>query len=119
PTLSPRFAGDDAPGTIHLAAYMDQELAGCVTFIRSPFEGRPAFQVRGMAVDTGCQGYGIGRALLAAAEKVVGQDEASHLWWCNARASAVGFYQKLGWQVVSEEFDVPGIGPHARMICRF
>ncbi len=35
--------------------------------------------------------------------------------WCNARMAAVGFYRRAGFEVVSEEFDVPGIGAHVVM----
>ena len=35
--------------------------------------------------------------------------------WCNARLPAVGFYRRGGFEVVSDEFDVPGIGPHVVM----
>jgi ribosomal protein S18 acetylase RimI-like enzyme len=36
--------------------------------------------------------------------------------WCNARTSAIGFYEKLGMKVISEEFEIPVIGPHKVMI---
>ena len=32
--------------------------------------------------------------------------------WCNARLHAVGFYERQGWKVEGDEFDVPDIGPH-------
>jgi hypothetical protein len=35
--------------------------------------------------------------------------------WCNARVPAANFYRKLGWQVVSEVFEIPTAGPHVRM----
>jgi hypothetical protein len=31
---------------------------------------------------------------------------------------AVVFYRRLGWEVVSEVFDVPDVGPHHVMIRR-
>lgn len=44
------------------------------------------------------------------------RDEPGWLVWCNARTSAIGFYEKLGWQVVSEPFDVLTAGPHVKMV---
>jgi predicted GNAT family N-acyltransferase len=35
--------------------------------------------------------------------------------WCNARQVAVNFYANVGFEVVSKEFDIPGIGPHYAM----
>jgi predicted GNAT family N-acyltransferase len=35
--------------------------------------------------------------------------------WCNARQSAEAFYQRHGWQGVSEPFVIEPIGPHRRM----
>lgn len=40
---------------------------------------------------------------------------ASYIW-CDARSAAVDFYKKLGFETVSVEFEVPGIGPHYKMI---
>jgi hypothetical protein len=44
-----------------------------------------------------------------AAEKGMG------LLWANVRKGAVEFYQKCGWGIVSEEFEVPTAGPHFKM----
>jgi predicted GNAT family N-acyltransferase len=38
--------------------------------------------------------------------------------WCNARVRARSLYERAGFTVVSEEFDVPEIGPHLVMECR-
>ena len=67
-----------------------------------------------MATDAGVRGAGYGAALLAGCvEEVVGAGGTE--LWCNARMVAVGFYRRAGFEVVSEEFDVPGIGPHVVM----
>jgi GNAT superfamily N-acetyltransferase len=69
-----------------------------------------------MATAPGWQGRGVGRSLLQYAEALLAGDR---LWWCNARASAIGFYERQGWTVVSEVFDIPTAGPHRRMIRRW
>jgi predicted GNAT family N-acyltransferase len=113
------FAGDDAPETRHYAALQRQEVVGCATFTRASFVAQwgdaPALQLRGMATRSDLVGRGIGRALLAAAIADVRAAGETRLW-CNARTSAVGFYEAMGWRVVSEPFEVEGIGPHVKMI---
>jgi hypothetical protein len=32
--------------------------------------------------------------------------------WCNARKRALPFYINMGFEVISDEFEVAGIGPH-------
>ena len=60
---------------------------------------------------------GVGAQLLLALEHWVREPESpTRLLWCNARVPAVPFYQKHGWQVVSEPFEVPTAGPHVKMI---
>jgi ribosomal protein S18 acetylase RimI-like enzyme len=36
--------------------------------------------------------------------------------WCQARERAVSFYERAGFQVVGEPFDVPKIGEHRGMV---
>ena len=38
------------------------------------------------------------------------------LVWCYARTTASGFYERMGFTVVTEPFDKPGIGPHVGMV---
>ena len=38
------------------------------------------------------------------------------LVWCNARTTACGFYEKLGFEKSGPEFEIPGIGKHFIMI---
>ena len=113
---SPYFPGDEDETTRHFGAFEGSEPIGCLTFLRNAFEGRPAFQLRGMATRPDRQRAGVGRRLLAEAERLLlrGSDDAP--LWCNARTGAVGFYEKTGWRVVSPEFLVEGVGPHVRML---
>ena len=50
----------------------------------------------------------------AAAEAFV-HEQGGRVAWFNARRAAEGFYAHMGYRTVSEEFDVPGIGPHVVM----
>lgn len=110
---SPYFPGDHDETTRHVGAFENGICIGCATFLKSEWEGQPAWKLRGMAVDPARQRQGIGRALLAFAEST---EIGISVVWCNARETAVGFYTKTGWSVASDRFDVPGIGWHYRMV---
>jgi len=110
------FEGDDAPGTRHYVACRGNTVVACLTLMPSSLEGRPAWQLRGMATDAIEQGRGLGRRLLEHALADAQRDVPDRIVWCNARTMAIGFYERLGWRVVSEPFDVPTAGPHVKMI---
>jgi len=112
---SPYFPGDRDETTRHFGAFDADRLVGCLTFMLNEWDGRPAWQLRGMATDPECQGKGIGRELLRHAEDTLRRDSDVSQLWCNARLAAVGFYVKQGWRVVSDEFTIKGVGPHHKM----
>lgn len=110
PLETARFDGDDEPETLHVAAEDDGAIVGCASFMRRPYDGRPASQLRGMATRADRRGEGIGAAVLRFGVAALGGDTA--LLWCNARIAAVPFYERQGWTVVSDVFDIPTVGPH-------
>jgi GNAT superfamily N-acetyltransferase len=69
-----------------------------------------------MATEEGFRGKGIGSRLLEAVEEYVGRSGKTKLMWCNGRVGAVAFYRRHGWQVVSEEFEIPTAGRHVKMM---
>jgi predicted GNAT family N-acyltransferase len=60
-------------------------------------------KLRQMAVNSGLQGKGIGRVLMTFAENVA-RDRGMRRMVMHARKSAVGFYEKLGYRICSDEF---------------
>jgi GNAT superfamily N-acetyltransferase len=110
------FEGDSDPHSVHLAAFEGDVVVGCVTLHASHWEGRPAWQLRGMAVAPGYQKSGVGRALLASIDAHIATDGNKRMLWCNARVPAAMFYQKHGWEIVSDVFEIPTAGPHLRMV---
>jgi GNAT superfamily N-acetyltransferase len=113
------FSGDDAPGARHYGAFRGGEILCCVTLHPSQWQGEPAWQLRGMATAPDHQRRGLGGRLLDWLERDVRSDGNSpRLLWCNARVPAVEFYRRMGWRVVSEQFDIPTAGPHVRMVKR-
>ena len=109
------FKGDELPTSHHFAAFANGKCVGCATFHLNEWEGRPAYQLRGMATDSEFRGGGIGTALLELAEETLKKAGPIRQLWCNARTPALNFYKKQGWKVVSEEFFIPTAGPHFRM----
>lgn len=112
------FEGDDEPGTLHAVAELDGHIIGCATLVQRPWKDSPAWQLRGMAVDPTSHRCGIGRKVLALLEDTAAKLPHSRQLWCNARVPAAGFYQKNGWTIVSEVFEIPTAGPHVKMIKR-
>jgi predicted GNAT family N-acyltransferase len=114
------WAGDEDPATFHLAARTpDDRVVGVVRFSPAPCPWRPLaaapWQLRGMATDPAFRRSGAGRALVVdGLARVVAR--GGDLVWCDARGGAAGFYERMGFTVVTEEFEKPGIGAHVGML---
>jgi predicted GNAT family N-acyltransferase len=111
------YRGDDHPDTLHVGAFRHGHLVGIATVVPRPMPGRRerrSWQLRGMAVEHGQRGYGVGGLLLAACVAHIAA-RGGRLVWCNARAGSFGFYEHYGFRHDGEPFELPGIGPHYRM----
>lgn len=100
-----RHDRDLDPGAVHIGAFLGRRLAGIASLL--PANG---LQLRGMAVEPDLRKTGVGATILEYAHRIA--TERNLPLWCNARDSAVGFYEKSGWVVEGEGFEVPDIGPH-------
>ena len=116
PAESTVYPGDDDPDTRHFAAFLDGQLVGIASLYREARPGgdTPGWRLRGMATSGEARGKGVGRDLLAACLEHVAAEGGGEVW-CNARAEALGFYAAAGFDVIGDEFDIPGIGPHRVM----
>jgi predicted GNAT family N-acyltransferase len=117
PAESTVYPGDDDVDTRHFAAFLDGQLVGIASLYREARPGAdtlPGWRLRGMATSGEARGKGVGRALLAACLEHVAAEGGGEVW-CNARAEALGFYAAAGFDVIGDEFDIPGIGPHRVM----
>lgn len=65
--------------------------------------------VRTVATSPLVRGRGVGTLLMRAVEEDAYGQGASHMW-LNARVPALGFYERLGYRAVSEEFINPPSG---------
>lgn len=131
------YAGDGDAPTQHWGAFVGDALIAIASLYREslpesiinePNQGvqvadneqaraiEQAWRLRGMAVDSAFQGKGYGRQLLNRCLQSVADHDGS-LLWCNARTTAVGFYQVMAFQTAGSEFEIPGVGPHFVMLC--
>lgn len=85
---------------ILIGCFEDDHLEGCCLLT----EMNPTtVRLRQMAVTSGLQGKGFGRVLLQFAENIA-RDRGYKKITMHARKTALGFYEKLGYKIVGEEF---------------
>ena len=100
------FPQDDDPASFHLGADDEGTIVAIATFTPAATPFRPdasAWQLRGMAIAESHQGRGIGSVVIAEAVARVRATGATVLW-CNARDTALGFYERLGFVVHGDGF---------------
>jgi GNAT superfamily N-acetyltransferase len=84
-----------------IAAFEDEDMLGCCMLV----EDKPGtVRLRQMAVLNDLQGKGIGRALMGFAENLA-RDRGYKILNMHARKNAVGFYEKMGYNICSDEFE--------------
>jgi GNAT superfamily N-acetyltransferase len=114
-----KFIGDDDDDiSFHLGAFNDGKLVSVASFFydrNSLFPDLHQYQLRGMATQPECQNQGLSRELLKMAFPIIKQNLCS-LLWCNAKITAVGFYEKVGFKKYNDEIiEIPEIGQHILM----
>jgi ribosomal protein S18 acetylase RimI-like enzyme len=117
PIESCQFDGDELGSTHHFGYYLNNQIIGVISLFaidNSHFITQKSFQIRGMAVLPAFQKQGIGETLVKEVEKFCTTQKADLIWF-NARTSAVGFYQKMGYEIVGSEFEIKEVGPHFLM----
>lgn len=107
------FTGDLEKETFHLGLFLDQQLIGVVSFMKSAYKDLTGkqYQLRGMAILPEFQGKGYGKKLILSGIEIL-KTKGIDIVWCNARVAALNFYQKNGFQTLGKEFDIPKIGGH-------
>lgn len=111
------YPGDADATTVHFGAFDGDALVGVVSLYVAPLPNDASegdWQFRGMAVDEGRQGAGVGRLLLNACLDHARSHGGRRLW-CNARVTAGDFYRRFGFEERGEIFDMIAIGPHVVM----
>jgi len=94
----------------HFGLFDGEELVACViAVVLSPTEAK----IRQMAVRPEHQGKGCGRRVIEGLERHLIEGGVNH-FSMHARMSAAGFYGKLGYSKIGEEFSEVGL-PHVKM----
>jgi len=92
---------------ILIGVFDDDKLEACCVLTETDPK---TVRLRQMAVGAALQGMGIGRALMSFAENIA-RDHGYRRLTMHARKSALGFYEKNGYKVCSDEFEEVTI-PH-------
>lgn len=83
-----------------IGAFEEDVMLGCCMLV----EEKPGtIRLRQMAVLNDLQGKGIGRALMNFAENLA-RDSGYSILSMHARKNSVGFYEKMGYRIASDEF---------------
>ncbi len=93
---------------ILIAAFDEEDIIGCC--ILSDI-GMQKIRLRQMAVHDSVQGKGIGASIMSFAENIA-KDKGYKYMVMHARDTAIGFYEKFGYKVNSDEFEEVGLSHH-------
>jgi predicted GNAT family N-acyltransferase len=85
---------------ILIAAFDDDEMLACCLLTKMD---NKCLRLRQMAVQDNLQGKGIGASMMNFAE-LIARDKGFRKLIMHARKTAVGFYEKLGYKLVGDEF---------------
>ncbi|MBA2173275.1 GNAT family N-acetyltransferase [Halobacillus locisalis] len=108
------YPNDSHQASFHLGVYDQDELISIGSFYRETHTEVPRgvqYRLRGMATKPEDQGKGAGTMVIHKALDRLRSLNVDYLW-CNARTSAQGYYDQLGFIKAGEVFDIPPIGPH-------
>ena len=83
-----------------IGAFEEEDMLGCCMLVE---ENAELVRLRQMAVLNNLQGKGIGRALINFAENLA-RDRGYKVLSMHARKNTIGFYEKMGFKVTSDEF---------------
>ena len=100
------FDGDDESTTFHLGVRVGADLIAISTWMARRYPDLPAiagYQLRGMAIDPARRGDGVGSLLLAGGIERC-SSQAAGLVWARARTTAVGFYERHGFETRGPEY---------------
>jgi len=114
------YPGDNDSNTFHLGVFENDKLVAIGSFYsenQSELSYDTQYRFRGIATLPPFRNRGFAAAMIRFAIARLKSKNVDAIW-CNARTSALGLYQKLGFDAVSEQFEIEGIGPHVVMALR-
>lgn len=93
---------------ILIAAFDDEEMLGCCVLTHLDPQ---TIRLRQMAVQGNLQGKGIGASIMSFAENLA-RDKGYKQMRMHARDTAIGFYEKFGYEVTGKEFSEVNLPHH-------
>lgn len=108
---------DKQEGTFHVGALKDETVVSIATFLIEKHEDIPyknQYRLRAMATSPEHRGANFGKKVIEFAIQEL-RNRNVEVVWCDAREVALGFYEKLGFKVTGDFYNVPDIGPHKLM----
>lgn len=108
---------DEIETTFHVGAFKNGELVSVGTFLvqrNEKFEEKYQYRLRAMATSPKVRGENFGKEVIDFALKELKIREVE-LLWCDAREVAIGFYEKMGFNILGDFYEVPMIGKHKLM----
>ena len=113
PRDSAHYPGIDSDEkTRFLGAFYGAKLIGCATLQVDSREGCK-YRIRGMAVEPKFRNQGIGTKIVKKLQKECGKEGTGI--WCNARIKAIKMYERCGFKIISDIFEIKPIGLHYDM----
>ncbi len=114
--------GDNEETSFHLGALQDGKgPLAIASFIKENHQhfsdDSDQYRLRQMGVHPDHRRLKLGQKLIEEALLELKNRNAS-LLWCHARQVAYGFYESLGFEYFSSEFNIEVIGPHRSMVRR-
>ena len=106
--------------TFHMGAIENDIVVGTSTFLvekNEEFKNHSQYRLRAMATSPSVRGKQVGRQIIEASIAKLKKMNID-LLWCDARLEATGFYERLGFKMKGEIYNVPEIGPHKLMFIR-
>lgn len=120
PVTACHYPGDEEAVNFHLGAYNNQQLVCVASYFlekHPDLDEAPQYRLRGMATDPEFRGQGAGSQLLVKGNEILLEKKVP-VWWCNARISAAGYYEKAGLSQLGDTFEIKPIGMHKVMYLR-
>lgn len=108
---------DRLEDTYHVVVKDNDTIVCCGTFLveaKDHFSASKQYRLRAMGTHPHYRKNGLGKMLI---EFTIEHLKALNvdLIWCDARIVATGFYEKMGFSISGEQYEVPIIGPHYLM----
>lgn len=108
---------DDLPTTFHVGAFKNKKIVAIGTFLQQQnekFEAKNQYRLRAMATSPKVRGENFGKQVIDFALEEL-KNRKVDLLWCDARKVALGFYEKMGFHILGDFYEIPIIGPHKLM----